>query len=155
VDPRNGRRPGAVSALIVIELISSIVAIACGLAFMTDPSGKPVGVNVDMLEDTPIGDYTLVGILLFAGYGIIPLFISWGLITKKHWRVADLLTRWPPRHWAWTGALIIAVIEILWMILEIPFIGVFPVTVVWAVIQVGIIGILYSKTVKDFYANPA
>jgi len=41
------------------------------------------------------------------------------------------------------------------MILEIPFIGVFPVTVVWAVIQAGIIGMLYSKTVKDSYAKPA
>ena len=155
MDPANGRRPGAVSALIVLELISSIVAIACGLAFITDPSGKSVGVNVGMLEDTPIGDYTLVGILLFAGYGIIPLFISWGLITKKQWSVADFVTRWSPRHWAWTGALIIAVIEILWMILEIPFIGVFPVTVVWAVIQAGIISMLYSKTVKGSYAKPA
>jgi hypothetical protein len=155
VDTTKAARPRTVTALIVIELISSVVAIACGLTFMTDPSGKSVGVNVEMLEDTPIGDYTLVGILLFAGFGIIPLAISWGLVTKKPWSVADFVTKWSSRTWAWTGALIIAVIEVFWMILEIPFIGVFPITVVWAAVQLGIIGILYSRTVNAFYAKPA
>lgn len=45
-------------------------------------------------------------------------------------------------------------IEVLWIALETPVTGVLPVSVVWAVIQMGIIGIQYSKTVKDFYTKP-
>lgn len=147
--------PTTVKALIGMETFNGIVGVASGFAFITDPSGASVGVDTDMLEGTPIGDYTLVGWLLFLVYGIFPLFLSWGLITKRPWKLAEVLTRWSKQHWAWAGVLIICVIELIWMMLELPFVGVFPVTVVWAMLQVVIIGVLTRRTVKDYYVKSA
>jgi hypothetical protein len=152
MDKSKSNMPGAVKALIGIEAFNGIVGVASGLAFITDPSGESVGVDTSMLEGTPIGDYTLVGWLLFLVYGVGPLFLSWGLITKRPWRFAEMLTRWSKEHWAWAGVLIICVIEAIWMVGELPIIGVFPTTVVWAILQVAIIGVLMLKSVKGHYA---
>jgi hypothetical protein len=155
MDKGKGRMPGMVKALIGIEAFNGAVGVASGLAFITDPSGASVGVDTDMLRGTPIGDYTLVGWLLFLVYGVFPLFLSWGLITKRPWRLAESLTRWSKRHWAWAGVFIICLIELIWMLGELPIIGVFPVTAVWAILQVVIIGVLTRKSVKDYYALSA
>ena len=155
MDKSEASMPGAVKALIGIEAFNGIVGVASGLAFITDPSGASMGVDTDMLEGTPIGDYTLVGWLLFLVYGMFPLFLSWGLFTKRSWRLAEGLTRWSKQHWAWAGALIICVIELVWMLVELPLIGVFPITVFWAAVQVVIIGVLMRRTVKSHYAKSA
>lgn len=145
--------PWMVKALIGIEAFNGVVGVASGLALITDPSGASMGVDTDMLEGTPIGDYTLVGWLLFLVYGVFPLFLSLGLITKRPWKLAESLTRWSKQHWAWTGVLIICVIELIWMAGELPIIGVFPITVVWAILQVVIIGVLTRKAVKGYYSS--
>jgi hypothetical protein len=150
----NERIPLPVKALIGIEILNGIVGVASGLAFIRDPSGKGIGVNTDMLEGTPIGDYTLVGWLLFLVYGIFPIVLSWGLYTRWDWKLAEKLTSWSKEHWAWAGTLIICVIELIWMIGELPIIGAFPITVAWAILQAGIIVLMTRKSVRDHYAMP-
>ncbi len=148
----HGSRPGTVKAVIGLELFNGFMGLASGLALMSAPSGASLGLNTDVLEGLPISDFFLVGIFLLVGFGICPLIAAWGLITKSDMALARPMKKISLRHWAWTGALAISAVEIIWMSIEVVLIGVFPFTYVWLIMQMLIIVVLSMGNVRRYYA---
>jgi amino acid permease len=76
-----------------------------------------------MLETTPVGDFTLVGLFFVTCYGILPILAMYGLWKLSRWRWTDAVNKWTGQNWAWTATAAIGVILILWIVAEVVLIG--------------------------------
>jgi uncharacterized membrane protein len=74
----------------ILEVATSVGAIPVGLWFITDPSGKTMGLPAGWIEATPFGTYLVPGIYLFAINGLAMLLLA-GLTVRRHW-IAPWLT---------------------------------------------------------------
>ena len=83
-------RPGYVWIAVALEVLTGIMAVPVGLAFLQDPTGRAVGVTQGWIEATPFGSYVLPGIYLVAVNGVGMLVLA-ALTMRRHW-VAPWLT---------------------------------------------------------------
>ena len=116
-------RPVAVIVLIALEVLLAVLGFASGITFLLDPSGGTHGMDTAMLETTPIGDFTLVGLFFVTCYGILPILAVCGLWKLPRWRWTDAVNKWTGQNWAWTATAVTGVILILWIVVEILLIG--------------------------------
>jgi hypothetical protein len=116
-------RPVAVIMLIALEVLLAFLGFASGITFLLDPSGKTHGMDTAVLETTPIGDFTLVGLFFVACYGILPILAIYGLWKLPRWRWTDAANKWTGQNWAWTATAATGVILILWIAVEVMLIG--------------------------------
>ncbi len=69
---------------IILLFIVSLNALAAGYSFMTDPSGKGLGIKTDYLKrSAPFHDYLIPGIVLFVVIGIMSSIIAVLAMAKK------------------------------------------------------------------------
>ena len=76
-----------------------------------------------MLETTPVGDFTLVGLFFVTAYGILPVLAIYGLWKLPRWRWTDVVNKWTGQNWAWTATAATGAILIVWIAIEIMLIG--------------------------------
>jgi len=120
---KEASRPRALKTLIALEAVFGVVGIASGIPLVYDPSGKTMGLSLDLLEKTPVGDFLLVGLFFMAFYGLLPLLASYGLLTKKRWTWTDTLNDWTGELWGWTASVMVGVILLLWVAFELLTMG--------------------------------
>lgn len=121
---KGGRaRPVSVVALIVLEAVLAFFGFASGMQFVRDPSGGTHDMDTSILEGTPVGDFFLVGLFFVTCYGILPVLITYGLWNLPRWRWTDAVNSWTGQNWAWTGAAATGVILIVWIVVEVYYIG--------------------------------
>jgi hypothetical protein len=121
---RGGRaKPVSVVALIVLEAVLAFFGFASGMQFVRDPSGGTHDMDTSILEGTPVGDFFLVGLFFVTCYGILPVLIIYGLWKLPRWKWTDAVNRWTGQNWAWTGAAATGVILIVWIVVEVYYIG--------------------------------
>jgi len=71
-------------AAIVLLFFVALNALAAGYSFITDPSGKGLGINTSYLEPSaPFADYFIPGIVLFLVNGVLSIIIALIAIYKK------------------------------------------------------------------------
>ncbi|MFL5740404.1 MAG: hypothetical protein ACJ75B_09325 [Flavisolibacter sp.] len=69
---------------IVFLFIVSLNALAAGYSFITDPSGKGLGITTDYLKSsTPFDNYFIPGIVLFVVIGIMSSVIAVFAMAKR------------------------------------------------------------------------
>ena len=83
-------RPWYAVAGAVAAALTGLLAIPVGLIFISDPSGRSMGLPAGWIEATPFGSYLLPGVYLFAVNGLGMLLLA-ALIARRHW-VAPWLT---------------------------------------------------------------
>ena len=83
-------RPAYVWLAVILEIATSVTAIPVGWWFITDPTGKSMGLPAGWIEATPFGSYLVPGIYLFAMNGLAMLLLA-GLTVARHW-IAPWLT---------------------------------------------------------------
>ena len=88
------------------------------------PSGEGMGLPSDLLDNTPLGDFTLVGLFFAAFYGALPTLATYGLMTRKRWRWTDVINRWTGQHWGWTASAAVGVTLLVWIVVEVALLGV-------------------------------
>lgn len=98
------RRPIEIKGVIIIEIILALAAIPCGIILLLDPSGRALGMNF-MLDYLPLIDFTPIGLWLFFVFGILPIILAIGL--------------WLTKFWSWIVAIVLAVIELIWIAIQI------------------------------------
>jgi hypothetical protein len=86
-------KKSAVHNTIVLLFVVSLNALAAGYSFITDPSGKGLGITTDYLRDSaPFNNYLIPGIILFIVIGIISGVIAVIAAFKKlHYPLLILL----------------------------------------------------------------
>ncbi len=120
---RATRPVGLLGSLLVLEGILAFLGLFSGLSFLMDPSGASHGMDTTILENTPIRDFTLVGLFFVIAYGALPILAIYGLLALPRWRWTDLLNRWTGQNWAWTVGATTGFILIVWIVVEVAYIG--------------------------------
>ena len=116
-------KPVAVMILIVLEAVLAFLGFFSGGSFLLDPSGESHDMDTTILEGTPVGDFTLVGLFFVTFFGILPVLAIYGLWTLARWRWTDAINRWTGQNWAWTATAATGVTLIVWIAVEVVLIG--------------------------------
>ena len=117
------KRPVGLTLLILTEVILAILGSGSAIALLLSPSGELMGLPLDLLDGTPVDDFTLVGLFFLAFYGVLPSLASYGLLTMKRWSWTDAINKWTGQHWAWTASTLTGVVLLVWIAVEIVLIG--------------------------------
>ena len=83
-------RPWYAWAGALLELVTGILAIPVGIAFLLDPTGGSMQIPQGWIEATPFGSYLLPGLYLLLVNGIVMIAAA-VLSTAGHW-IAPWLT---------------------------------------------------------------
>lgn len=121
VETRN-KKPFAVILLIILQVALGAGAIFGGLGLSIYPSGELIQMPAEFLETSPFTSFLIPGLILLVTLGIFPLIVSFGLIRKKPWKMAERLNLFPDRHWSWTYALYTGFVLVSWITLQVYFI---------------------------------
>lgn len=116
-------RSVALRVLIATQIIFTILGFASAFMLLYSPSGKAIGLSLDLLDNTPIDDFTLVGLFFLAFYGVLPALAAYGLVTRKRWQWTDAINKWTDQHWSWTASLAVGIVILLWIALELALLG--------------------------------
>jgi hypothetical protein len=116
-------RPVAIFMLVALEVILAFLGFASGISFLLDPSGGTHGMDTIMLATTPIRDFIPVGLFFITCYGILPVLATVGLWKLPRWRWTDAVNKWTGQNWAWTATAATGVVLIVWIAVEVMFIG--------------------------------
>lgn len=73
---------------IVLVFVLAVNALFAGYLFMSDPSGKYLGIDTSMLEHSPFVDYFFPGLVLFTVNGLLAVFTSF--ILARKWQSGPL-----------------------------------------------------------------
>lgn len=90
-----------------------------GILLMLRTDGSLLGMQPDLLIDSPFRNYLVPGILLSLFIGVIPLVTFTGLIIKIKWKVVKMLNVYRTMHWAWTFSLYTGIISIFWITVQL------------------------------------
>ena len=89
---------------------------------LIDPTGKSLRLPAIFLMGTPFDDYLVPGIFLVLFLGFLPLMSLVGLTgLRGSW--IRLLNIYPYMHWGWTFSLYTAIALILWMDIQVFYVG--------------------------------
>lgn len=123
------KRPLNLWLLVLVLSILSLSGLVGALGFLSDPSGVRMGMSAELTR-LPVPDYTLPGLFLLLGMGVLPLLLLYGLIAQPEWATLQKLTPWSGTHWAWGGTLLLGLMLALWLAVQAVLIG-FSAPVQW------------------------
>jgi len=130
------KKPMEIKALIVLELFIAILGLASGISLLSDPSGRGMGLDV-VLDKIPLTDFTLLGVWFVLPYGLLPLTLAYGI--------------WAAKGWARTTALILAIIELIWVTGQIYYVGTNILQGVIGIVAILTMSLLYRPSVKEHF----
>jgi hypothetical protein len=108
---------------IALLAILAFLGFFSGFSFITSPSGESHGMDTSLLETTPISDFTPVGVFFVFAYGILPVLTIYGLWKLPRWKWTDAFNKWTGQNWAWSDTVAIGVILVVWIVVEVAYIG--------------------------------
>jgi hypothetical protein len=94
-----------------------------GTNLIIDPSGKRLDIPLFFLTDSPFRTYLIPGLILFFMLGLFPLMSLYGLIFQPKIKVLNFLNIYKNQHWGWTYALYTGIMLVVWMDVQIFWIG--------------------------------
>ncbi|OGS44452.1 MAG: hypothetical protein A3K76_03580 [Euryarchaeota archaeon RBG_13_57_23] len=153
-DSKTGHRPAALKVLVALEGVFAIVGFMSGYGLLSSPSGEGLGLSIDLLDNAPVSDYTLVGLFFVAFYGILPSMTAYGLWTRRRWRWTDAVNKWTGQLWGWTATAALGIIMLLWIVVELIFVGALSgiggaLQIVITVLGVVVLGLVTRPSVRS------
>jgi len=131
----NQKRTSAIYGLIILEVIIAALGIASGVSLLMDPSGVSMGLDV-VKDKIPFQNLFLLGLWFLGPYGVIPAALAFGI--------------WTAKSWAWKPAFGLAVIEVIWVLIQIPMVGLSVMQGVIGLIALATIYLLYNPYTKKY-----
>lgn len=130
-------RPASVLALLSLLGFQGLSGVAGGLGLVYDPSGSTVGLPLELLEESPFGDYMVPGLILLLALGVVPCLVAIAL--------------WNRRRWARMAGLLVGAALVFWIVVQVGLIGYQaepPLQMVYGAIGVIIVGLASFPSVK-------
>lgn len=131
-----------IKILIACIIFQALSGLAGGIGLILDPTGASLGIPQEWLSNSPFNDYLIPGIILFTVLGIFPAFVSVGL--------------WKEKYWGWLGSLSLGTALLIWIIVEIIFIGYQsnpPLQLIYGILGIVILLLTSLSRVKKFYSE--
>jgi len=83
-----------------------------------DPSGEMLSMPLTMLERGPFSTFLIPGFILLVVFGIVPLFVLYGLIRRPESKILGRLNPFKELHHSWAFSLYIGFAQIIWIMVE-------------------------------------
>jgi hypothetical protein len=103
------KRPMAAKLLVGMQVLLVAIAVPPGIMMLNDPSGSTIGgqsVLPHLTQALPfIHDFVPIGIWLLSIFGILPIFVAFGV--------------WRSRRWAWYGSTFLGATVVTWIGIEL------------------------------------
>jgi len=145
------KKPLAVWLLAVLLTLFAAGGLYGGASMLLDPSGRSMGVDI-VLPQLPVPDFLLPGLFLLAVMGLAPLLLAFALLFRPRWALPASFFRWGKAYWAWTGTIVLEIVLAAWLLVEVLLIGIFPITVVTAVLGALILFLALLPGVRKHYS---
>ena len=133
------RRPFSFYLLFSLLLFQALGGIYGGLCLTLSPSGQILHLPLSVLDKSPFGSFLLPGLILLILLGLFPAIISWALFARPGWAWLDVINVYRGIHWAWTYSLYLGIMLVIWILIEIMFIGYDILQIVFGLLGIGII----------------
>ena len=117
----SSRRPLTSKAAIGVLGFVGVTAVAGGFEMLAFPDGN-VFVKHEWLDDLPVADYRLPGLILGVGLGGGSLVTAFGLMRRPRWSWLRAVERTTGRHWSWAATATMGTALGGWILLEIALI---------------------------------
>lgn len=138
--------------LIAVIIFLGISGLLGGISLLFDPSGSNLQLSTALLESTIFSSFLIPGITLLLFLGFFPIFVAYGLITRKKIKAANRLNIYKKRHWAWTFSLYCGIILVLWIDIQVMLIGGgYMLQTAYAILGVLIIILTLTPFITRFY----
>lgn len=124
--------------LTALMLFQGLSGIYGGGALVLDPSGGMLGLPISLLEGSPFESYRIPGSILLLVLGLYPLIVVYGLA----WGTT----------WAWTGAVLVSIALIVWIVVEITLIGYEsdpPLQLIYGSLGIILLGLTVTPSVRQ------
>jgi hypothetical protein len=116
------KRPFSLWLLIFLLVFLAVGGLYGGISMLLDPSGKILQMD-KVLPLLPVPNYFIPGLFLIFMMGLIPIFLTYGLIWKPNWDWANKLAGWSRHYWAWSGSFLLGCVLIFWLVFQAVLIG--------------------------------
>jgi hypothetical protein len=87
------------------------------------PDGSIIGMPLGIMHSGPFTNFLIPGVIMLLFLGIYPALMAWGLWKKPAWRWANAFNPFKRYHWSWVGSLAAAIIVIIWLTVELLWVG--------------------------------
>ncbi|AGA68233.1 hypothetical protein Desdi_0706 [Desulfitobacterium dichloroeliminans LMG P-21439] len=149
----SNKRPLSCKFLILLHLILGMGAVFGGFVLILDPSGGIIKMPISILEHSPFDNFLIPGMILFIILGVFPLIISFALVKRWDWNLANRLNIFTKMHWSWAYSLYIGFALIVWITVELFFIkGIALVHVGYIFLGLMIQGVTMLPSVQKHYS---
>ncbi|MNI23400.1 hypothetical protein D3C73_769860 [compost metagenome] len=150
------KAPHTVKILILLHAALGLGAVFGGGSLVLDPTGKMIGLPIEIMKVKLFSNYMIPGILLLVVFGIGPLVLVVELLLKRDCKLGQKLNSLKPMHWSWTFSLYTAFGLIIWIMVQMYVLNavaiVHLVYVGWA-LAIQIVTLLPS--VREYYEPKA
>jgi hypothetical protein len=116
---KSNHRPVLVWALIILQALLGIGALASGGLLMLGPDGSLMHMPLSLIQKSPFSNFFIPGLVLFTFLGIYPAGIAYGIWKKPAWKWPDAINPFKQYHWSWAGSLAVAAIVVTWLSVEL------------------------------------
>lgn len=121
-NPTRVKRPLGAVLLAIVLIFYGLMGVASGLILIADPSGAGMGFTSDIRDDIPFQSFLPVGLFLFGIFGLVPLLLAYGALTRKDLAFKKI-SEMSGSHWSWTGGLLLVLTLVIWLMVEGTLIG--------------------------------
>ena len=147
-------RPASVLATIGVLVFLGLSALAggIGLTFNVWFTSSFPG---DWLDRIPLIDSWLIpGLVLGIGFGLGSLVAAYGMFRRPRWPWLGSAERLTGHHWSWIATVLIGAGQLVWILLEITYLGgVSPLHVVYGSVAVALMLLPLLSPVGNYLGN--
>ncbi len=146
-----GKRPLGATLLAIVLVFYGLMGMVSGLILIADPSGAGMGFTSDIRDDIPFQSFLPVGLFLFTVFGLVPLLLAFGAVTRKG-LAFQRISEMSGHHWSWTGGVLLVLALVLWLAVEGALIGLdYAATYMTVILGSAVLLILMLPSTREFY----
>lgn len=121
-EKEKGERPLGALVLVAVLVLYGLMGVVSGTILILDPSGEGMGFSSEIRDHIPFQSFLPVGLFLFSVFGLVPLLLAYGALTKRE-LVFTNINEIGGHHWSWTGGMLLVLTLVLWLAVEGMLIG--------------------------------